>query len=362
MVDRFLGSRLIAILALAVTPIVSGCFQVDNPPVTTIVGITDGVLVDPYQPVLLQFSEPIVPASLRVRVVRYEIDAEGYLFDEDPDPDTELTVLFDSADEALGTGTLDGARTSYSMKLPSPPPIGPQLALVIDAGLSDDKGNHWTARQVVKFGYQLSCSAGGKATKFPALGKYFWLITVDKPVPAQIQLLSEMRVEPTTGAFVIQMTNGERNKAADCAPYGLTCTATQVCRTLPTPACASPSEKAGTVDEYVDFIADADSDVGFSFTIEGCIVDQPDGTFAFANLPADAITKKPAVVVSGINLSTSWQLDAKEVLRGAGTFSAEQVGLGSPPNTVPSGKGIGSHAERKIPDDFAPPIPSPPAD
>ena len=360
MAERNFRSRVVAWLALAVIALLAGCFRVDNPPATTIVGLTDGVLLDPSKPIVLEFSEPIVPSSLRVRLVRYEIDPEGNLFDEDPDPESELNVLFDSTDPATGVGTLDAARTSYSLALPTPAPVGPQLALVIDAGLADDKGNHWVTRQLFKLGYQLSCSAEGKPTKFPALGKYFWLIAVDKPVAAQIQLLSELRVNPLTGEFVVQMTNGERNKALDCSQYGLTCTATQVCRTLPVPACVLSSEKGGTVDEYPDFIADATSDVGFSFTIRGCIVDQPDGTFSFANLPAEAITKKPAVVVSGINLSSSWKADAEGVLRGAGTITADQVGLGAPPNTIPSGKGTGSHAERKIPDDFAPPIPSPP--
>jgi len=354
----------LAPFALAATLLVgTGCdtFTVDEPPKPSIVGLVDGVLSDVSAPFVLSFSEPIVPSSLRLRVVRYEIDAEGNLFDEDADPDTDLAVLFDSASTEGGAAVLDDARSTATITFASPPPIGPQLALLIDPGLRDEAGNVWKVRQVMKFGYQFSCGSG-QPTTFPEYGKYFWLITVDKPVPAQIQLLSELRVEPSTGEFVVQMTNGERNRELDCSMYGLTCAATQVCRTLPMPKCVVPSEKAGTVEEYVDYVADATSEVGFSFTIHGCIQDQPDGTYAFTNAPADVVTKKPAVVVSGINLSSSWKTDDDGVLRGSGTFTAEDVGLGAPPNTVPSGKGTGSHSERRIPDDFAPPIPPPPAD
>jgi hypothetical protein len=352
----------LAPFALAATLLVAtGCdtFTVDEPPKPSIVGLVDGVLSDLSAPFVVSFSEPIVPSSLRLRIVRYNIDAEGNLFDEDDDPDSELAVVFDSASTDGGAAALDDARTTATITFASPPPVGPQLALVIDPGLRDDAGNVWKVRQILKFGYQFSCG-NGKPTAFPAIGKYFWLITVDKPVPAQIQLLSEMRVDPGTGEFVAQMTNGERNRDLDCSMFGLTCAATEVCRTLPVPKCSVPSEKAGTVDEYVDYVADATSDVGFSFTVHGCIQDQPDGTFSFTNAPADVVTKKPPVVVSGINLSSSWKVDDAGVLRGAGTFTAEDVGLGAPPNTVPSGKGTGSHTERRIPDDFGPAIPSPP--
>lgn len=354
-----LADSLAAFLVASLAALLSGCFSVDNPPEPRIVGLVDGVLTDTKAPLRLTFSEPVVASSLRLRIVRFEFDVEGNLYDEDADPDTELDILFDSADGTGGTAELDVARTTATIALESPPPIGPQLALLVDPGLRDDAGNAWKVRQVIKFGYQFSCGEG-KPTTFPPLGKFFWLIDVDKPVPAQIQLLSEMRVEPATGEFVVQMTNGERNPELDCSPFGLTCKSNEVCRTLPVPKCVPPSEKAGSPDEYVDYIADATSEVGFTFTFRGCIEDQPDGTYAFANEPAEVVTKKPAVVVAGINLSTSWALAEDGVLRGAGTFTAEDVGLGAPPNTVPSGKGTGSHVERQIPDEFAPPIPSPP--
>jgi hypothetical protein len=355
---RFFASRLPAVLALAVLS--AGCFSVDNPPATTIAGLVDGVLSDASAPIGLQFSEPVVPSSLRARLVRYEVDLEGNLYDEDADPDTELSVLFDSGDPATGTGELDQARTTYTIDVASSLPIGPQLALVLDPGLMDDKGNVWKARQVIKFGYVFNCGKG-VATAFPSVSKFFWIISVESPVPAQIRLLSELHVDPATGALVGQMTNAQRNKELDCTKFGLTCSAAEVCRTLPTPACVPPSEKAGSVDEFPDFIADASSAVGFSFTVQGCIADQPDGSFSFANVPADFVTKKPAVAVTGLALSTALVPDDADVLRGSGTLTAQQVGLGAPPNTIPSGKGAGTHAERRIPDDFAPPIPPPPS-
>jgi hypothetical protein len=337
----------------------AGCFRVDTPPQPSIVGLNNGILPDASAPLVLSFHEPIAPQSLRFRVIRYEIDAEGNLYDEDPDPATTLNVIYDSETGAGGKGELDEARQSFRVTFPSALPIGPQLAVVIEAGLADDQGNSWRVRQVLKFGFKFSCS-GSKATTFPKAGKFFWLIQVEKPVPAQIQLFADMRVNPETGEEIGQFTNGERDPKIDCSKYGLTCGANQRCRTLPAPACVEPSEKAGTVDEWVDYFPDATSDVGFSFTIRGCIVDQPDGSFNFANLPASVITKKPAVTVDGIRMNSSLKPDGQTVLRGTGTFTADQVSLGAPPNSVPSGAGVGTHTERQIPDDKAPAIPPPP--
>ncbi len=342
--------RLLLVLALG------GCFKVDNPPQASITDLADGILPDATKPVVLGFNEPVVPGSLRARIIRYETDAEGNLFDEDDDPATDLAVLYDSADDTGGKGELDGARQSFTITLAKPLPVGPQLALLVDPGLSDDLGHAWVVRQVLKFGYRFSCK-GGKPTTFPTSGKYFFVIAVDKPVPIQVRLFADMRVDAMTGEMLGQFTNGRRDPMIDCKPYGLSCTADEVCRTLPTPACVAQSEKAGTVEEYPDFFADDASKLGFTFTVHGCFVDQPDGTFSFANLPVTAVIKQPAVTVEGIELTSSWKLDDMKVMRGGGSFVASGVSLG--PN--PSGKGTGTHVERKLPDSFTKPIPPPPA-
>jgi hypothetical protein len=334
----------------------------DAPPQVSIEGIAGGLLADPTAPLVLVFDEPVVPASLRAKIVRYEVDAEGRLGDEDDDPATALDVIFDNPPDADigGVGELDTARTRYRITLHQTLPVGPQFAVLIEPGLSDDAGHAWQARQQLKFGYDFSCGAAGEAkpSQFPS-GKFFFVVDVDAPIGTQIQLWADVRVNAQTGEFVGQFTNGDRDQALDCTEYGLDCDATEVCRTLPEPACAKPSDNAGTPDEFPDFAPNFTPPRGYSFTVLGCVVDREDGSFSFANVPTDVVVQSPAVTVQGITLNSSWEYDQEGVLRGTGTFHATQVFLG----VTPSGEGAGTHRERLVPDELAhPDIPPPPDD
>ncbi len=331
--------------------VLAACFRVDNPPTASIVGLTQGKLADPKRPLVLAFDEPILPESLRVRIMPYDAGMEEHLDDQRYDPPDDKKIYFDSADGTGGTGTLDPTHQSDSIAFAEPPPPGPVLALLIEPGLADERGTDWKVRQIFKFAYDLKCAAP-KATKFPAAGKFFWLVSVEKPVPAQLRLFADIRVDPMTGVFKSQFTDGVRNKQLDCTKYGLTCAANEVCRTLPMPACVLSSEKASTVDEYPDFVAQASGDVGFTFSAEGCVADQPDGTFAFANKPTEVVTKVPAVTVHDIALAAAFAYDAQHTLRGNGVLSAPQVWIGQPNGTMGQ-PGSGTHTERQLPDDWA---------
>jgi hypothetical protein len=344
-----------------------GCSSFDAPPQATIVDAAEGLLPDPLAPLALSFHEPVVPESLLVKVIRLETDIEGNLFDEDADEETQLDIFYQHPGpdglefpDIGGEGALDPGRRRFTMNLSTTLPIGPQLAVLIEVGLQDDEGNEWKVRQILKFGYEFSCGGEESAmpTEFPS-GSHFMVVDVDSPIQTQLQLLAAMKVDPETGAVVGQFTNADRDESIDCSQFGLSCESTEVCRTLPSPACVAPSEGAGTADEYSDYTHNAVPPTGYSFTVLACVRDEPDGSFTFANAPVDVEVQSPPVTVKGINFNGGFRFDSDGILRGDGTFSAPEIFLG----TTPSGAGVGTIAMRLIPEDeLKPGTPQPPDD
>ena len=72
--------------------LLAGCETFDPAPSAALDGVLDGGMsTAPDQPLVVRFAEPIVPSSLRLRIVVDVRDAEGNLLDEQrpPDPDVE---------------------------------------------------------------------------------------------------------------------------------------------------------------------------------------------------------------------------------------------------------------------------------
>jgi hypothetical protein len=339
--------------SLVASLFLGACQKFDAPPRATLPEAVDGILGDTAAPIVVAFSEPVAVASLSLKIISYDTSIEGDLHDEDADDETELSVLF-LVDGATGTqeggkAVIDASRMVLSIALDTELAVGAKWGVIIEPGLSDDQGNSWQVRQHLVFGYELTCEEGSGTDNFPS-GTYFWLVQVDSPVSTQIQLWSAIEVDAASGKFVGQFTNGERNLGLDCSTHGLSCKATEVCRTLPEPECVTPSERAGSIDEYPDWGFLADTPAGYSFAVEGCLKEQPDGSIAFANSPADIIVEQPPVDVVGASFNASFSLDAEKILRGSGTFTAEQVLIGG----SPSGAGVGTHEERQVPDSARP--------
>jgi hypothetical protein len=349
-------------LTLAVLPLsfALGCDAYDAPPQPSLPDVDEfGVLADAAAPLKLAFHEPVDPATFNVRVIRYQVDGEGRLYDEDDNPSTELDVIYEwlHSSEEGGLGEFNAAKTVYSMGLNKTLPIGPQLAVVIEPGLADQEGHAWDVRQILKFGVNFDCGAEPKPTTF-ADTRLFTQVEVDSPLDTQIQLFVHLRVDPDTGIFVGQFTNADRDGAIDCAPLGLNCNAeTEVCRTLPEPACVEPSRRIATVEEYPDYIHNAEGQTGYSFTARGCIEDRGENTWAFTNAPADVQVPSPPVGIKGIKLNIQFEFDQQGVLRGSGAFSAQELFLGATPNGV----ALGSVFLRDIPaDEVKDGFPAPP--
>jgi hypothetical protein len=350
---------------LLLSLLVLGCEKFDAPPQPTIIGSESGVLADPTAPIALGFHEPIVAATLGLRIVQYTTDVEGNLL---PDATTFFVHPAGGGADTGGTSTLDPTRQVLTIDLDTSLPIGPQLAMVIDPGLSDDAGNVWNVQQIIKFGYVFECDSAAepKPTAFPS-AVHFMLVNVDKPIKTQIQLFADIHVDAESGTFIGQFTNADRDAMIDCTPLGQNCDSAvdpmtgkpkEVCRTLPAPECVVPSTEAGNEEEYPDYAPNPTPPDGYSFTVRGCIRDSADGlAFSFANEPVDIVVQSPPVTATGVNFNASFSFDGNDVLRGSGTFTAAEVLLG----TTTFGPGNGSVVVRDIPPaDLPPDIPAPP--
>jgi len=345
------------ILATLVTAFGAGCELYDGPPKPAIIGADDGLLDDRDAPIVLSFGEPIDPTTLKARILRLETDVEGNLLDEDDDPETEPEEFFLYTPDFPGVGgtaeLVDG-NTALVIRPSAPLPVGPKLVLVVEPGLADLAGNVTKVRKRLQFAYAFKLECNAPSAVFPP-GHYFLLADIDKPISTQVQLWASFQVDATTGRVTGQCTNADRDKTQVCP---MACGTGEVCRLLPEPACVPPSERAGTVDEYPDYVPYAIPPTGYSFAIDGCAVDQADGKAVFVTAPVDVVVQQPPVTLRNVTLTAEFSKDAAGVLRGSGTLLADQVLIG----TTPSGPGEGNLVARLVSEDEVPPnIPDPPA-
>jgi hypothetical protein len=218
----------VALVALGAALFTPRCAEYEPPPKPYIVGLQEGVLSDPTQTVVIKFTKPVKPETLRARIIRLETDVEGNLYDEDADPNTQVDVLVPfpyerklvdedgdeidpDADKTISELSED--HTTLSLKPIATLPTGPRLALVIDAGLSDTEGHVVRDRQRLTFGYKFSCTATTRSANFLE-GTYFMLVDVKKPLSVQVQLFAQFKMNED-GTFRAQFTNGGARRRAD---------------------------------------------------------------------------------------------------------------------------------------------------
>ena len=340
--------------ASMVLAVAASCETYEPPPRPVIEGLESGVLGDPRAPVVIDFGTAIDPNTLVAKIALFEPDVEGNLRDEDGDPETDLRVLVrrDPLEGDFGArAEVDAEAGRLTLVLDSALPVGPKLVLVVEAGLRSTSGRVSKSRVRIPFSYVVKCADG--ASSF-ASGTYFVLLDVEQPLGTQIQLLAHIEVDPATGALVGQFTNADRNPAQKCP---MACSAIDVCRLLPAPECVAPSTRAGTVDEWPDFIPNAPPPTGYSFLVQGCAVD--DGTAnGVLTAPATMVVESPKVTVEGLTMTASFAPGPDGIVRATGSLTADVVRLG----TNPLGPGKGSMGAVRIPDDRVPPnVPRPPA-
>jgi hypothetical protein len=352
-----LRARVAAWVALPFAGLVS-CDRYEAPPVVSLPELRDGVLADPAAPLVVGFSKPFNESTLRMKVVRYTVDVEGNLADEDGDESTQLSILYahESPDEPDRGGRYEAAADGRSLKIvPSTAfPINSRLALLFEPGLSDREGHATTTRRRFVFGYELKLTCSKPSAVVPT-GKYFVLLDVAKPIGTQLQLFASFRVNEATGELVGQFTNADRNLTPNRCPFA--CKSTEACRLLPAPACVAPSERAGTIEEFSDYVPNAPPNpTGYTFTARGCIEDLGDGTASLVTLPTDIVVNQPQVALRNTRFAGTFTAQGG-VVRGSGTVVGDEVLIG----TAASGRGEGAITVRRMADTEAPSsIPDPP--
>ncbi|MFO0757807.1 MAG: hypothetical protein U0359_15030 [Byssovorax sp.] len=333
-----------------------GCETYEGPPRVTLSGETDGTLPEPKDPIVLSFSKPADPKTVRVKIARYVTDVEGNLGDEDADPNTNLDVLFETdpdTGDSGGVANLSPDGTALTIKPITVLPVGAALVVLIEPGLADEAGHTTKVRKRIVFSYAFDLKCNAPSAVF-APGAYFVLAEVKKPIPVQVKLFAKVLLDPVTGAFTGQFTNASRNKDPDRCP--MPCKSTEVCRLLPMPACVAPSERAGSVDEFSDFVPNFAAPTGFSFEAHGCAVDQGADAVLFSSAPTDVHVQQPDVTLRNTILTASFVKEGDGTLRATGSLTADDVLLGN----ITSGPGQVGLTMRSIPEDQVPPdLPEP---
>lgn len=348
--SRLLPLLLAAPLALVAAP---ACEKFDAPPSPVLADANNGLLSDPGAPVVVTFTKPIELASLRLAIARNVTDVEGNLPDEQ-DPPGDLSPLFThDPDDGDRGGALELSADAKTVRITpkTPFPITPRMVLIVEPGLAEIGGSVTHVRRKVVFGFdvKLSCT---KPSKTVTSGTYFYVMDVKKPISTQVQLFAVLQALPT-GEILGQFTRAKRNPDPSRCPTP--CKSTEACRLLPQPACVIPSERAGTPDEFSDYIPDVALPTGYSFTVHGCAEDDANGTASYVNLPVDVVVPQPPVTLRNTRFASTFTLDPTGLVRGTGAITADDVIIGP----ISSGAGEGSLAMRKIPDGIAG-IPQPP--
>lgn len=353
--SSYLAIPIVAAAALAT--IAPACERYEPPPTPSIDGLQGGLLYDSKAPLQISFGQPIDVSTLNLKVAAYETDLEGNLFDEDDDPDTDLKVYV-SHDPANGDtgGHLDVDPDGSVVRFvpDSAFPVGPKLVVLVEPGLHGTGGRTRNNRTRIPFSYAVKCTAGAHAANANLKsGVYFVLLEVEQPLGTQIQLFGAIDVDPASGAFIAQFTNADRNPDGSRCPSP--CKDIDRCRLLPAPACVAPSLRAGTADEYSDFVPNADPPTGYSFPVEGCAVDDGAGS-GVITAPATMVVESPPVTVAGLTMTAFFGPDAKGGVRATGSLTADSVLLG----TSKLGAGKGSMTATFIPIAEVPPnVPRP---
>ncbi len=354
MIRRALLCLTLAIVLAFPLALTSACEKFDAPPSPTLAEAHDGLLSDPAAPITVTFTKPIEISTLRLEIVRNVVDIEGNLPDE-VDPPGDLSPLFShDPDDGDRGGSLELSPDAKSVRITpkTPLPITPRLVLLVEPGLTEIGGSATRARRKIVFGFdvKLSCT---KPSAVVTGGTYFYLMDVKKPIATQVQLFVVLQPLPT-GEILGQFTRAKRNPDPSRCPSP--CKSSEACRLLPQPACVIPSERAGTPDEFPDYIPDPGPPTGYSFTVHGCAEDIGDGTASYVNLPVDVDVPQPQVTLRNTRFASTFTQDGSGLVRGTGSISADDVLIGS----ISSGRGEGSLAMRKVPDGI-PGIPLPPA-
>jgi hypothetical protein len=314
------------------------CSPYEAPPSATIDGLSDGLLDSRTTNVTLRFDRAVQWETLRLEIVPFEVDTSGNLADEVPDAGEDATLdpilSFDGPDDTRGgvfTPSEDGRTLTIAPKAHLP--VGPKLAVLLYPGLTSEDGTMLTYRRRLPFAYKFECTGARGSGGLPS-GAYFFLLNVEKPTATQVKLFGRIRIDETTGRFSGKFTNAARKRDPNRCPTP--CADTEACQLYPTPACVPPSLRAGSAEEWDDFLPNATPPTGFALDIQGCAEAMDDGSVAFATVPTELAVEQPPVKVQALVVSSAFRKEG-EFWRSTGGITGDNVIFGN--TSLGSGQG-----------------------
>lgn len=326
---RTIARARLAPIALALA--LAACEPYTAPPTATLSGLTDGLLDSRTSTLTVRFDRPVRWETLRLEVVPFQVDEKGNLADEAPGAEEEGTTLtpllsFDGPSETRGaafTPSEDG--TTLTIAPRSKLPVGPKLALLLYPGLTSEEGTVLTYRRRLPFAFKFECTGTRGSGELPS-GPYFFVLNVEKPTATQVKLFGRIRFDETTGRFAGVFTNAARNRDPNRCPSP--CASTEACQLVPSPACVAPSLRAGSADEWSDFLPNATPPTGFQLNIQGCAEANDDGTVNFATVPTELAVEQPPVRVQALVVSSAFRKE-NGLWKASGGITGDNVIFGN---------------------------------
>lgn len=307
---RSLALRLLLLVAAALLLVPTGSCQTFEPaPDATLQNDVNGAMsTGPGAPLVVKFTEPVVPSSIRVKAVSLAVpgavDGAGNLLDEQNPPKLQAfkdSIVFaydasqpDNPDATFGLGNdpttavkLTDNNTQLTISPASTFSVSVPYLLILEPGLLSPNGHATVPRIEIPFTYQLS---GGGPTRLPS-GFYYFIMNVDF-ASQQLRLYADLDVDPKTGHWRGIFTDAARETITNSRPgCPASCpTNTPICQLLNSalPSCVPPSAKQTALDQFPDFVPEpVINNSGYQFSTEGFAKDEPDGSIAFGTPPFD---------------------------------------------------------------------------
>lgn len=319
------------LVPLALCLALTACEPYEAPATATLAGLTDGLLDSRESTLTVRFDRPVRWETLRLEVVPFQVDEKGNLPDETPTAEEEGTTLtpllsFDGPTDTRGaTFTPSDDGTTLTIAPRSKLPVGPKLALLVYAGLTSQDGTVLTYRRRLPFAFKFECTGTRGSGELPS-GPYFFLLNVEKPTATQVKLFGRIRFDETTGRFSGIFTNAARNRDPSRCPTP--CASTEACQLVPSPSCVAPSLRAGSADEWSDFLPNATPPTGFQLNIQGCAEANDDGTVNFATVPTELAVEQPPVRVQALVVSSAFKKEG-DLWKASGGITGDNVIFGN---------------------------------
>lgn len=326
----------------------SGCAEYDSPPVATLVGEDQGMLAgSASDDLVIEFSEPIQPESLRVKIVTAaagtDLDPENRLHDEWDAPEgKELNVLMEYGAGVTrgGAFTLNQAGTELRIRQTESGAkfnVANPYMVVIEPGLSDLAGNATKPRNRIPFLFQ-SFEQG--STTMPS-GAYYFLMVVDPPpLHQQLQLYVDIQVDSEAGRFRAKFVDADRTSELNGRDGCPSDCGENACRLYPAPECVIPSFEQADINNWRDFKPFGELPDGYVFQTEGFAADAGDGKINIGTDPfdIDIVIGSGGINILAENVEFTGQMapdpDDPTRLRGTGALSVSAVkinGVGDAP-------------------------------